>query len=1800
MDNLEQFQKKTEELTALQYADKFNEEMQKSLDEQKQRFEEAKRAKQKNKELSKRNIIQTTGEKGEALQATETDFDWILVDKREEVGRKMPPKLPAEIRDTALSKQEELSPLPDEMMELIDEVASWKKVKDETSLPVKEAAKELKKAKSETERAEAMSVLALACTSYIEQNGSKIFKSSRRKKAIRNLLGSIADYMVSSDTVYYDFFVQAVENADYQMAKEYAGQVDNKIKESEGVKDIKTALDQKRMVEMDRTHREEFSNKEARDAFKKREEYRFNVPAEYAKKEGLKLKTDEDRQAEYEDYKQKNSEINEEAYEIFEKHQNAAQYVLHPEYRAMYERGKRNYLMGKDGSGDYYSREALTILRSVNFDENFKPISEEDKANHEWNLKFLRAYELDDVETQEKLIAEEYPHFLDNVEFPNQLTKEDLLDYKNEKNAAKAEEKKKILMSRLNDWVMDYVKNGDANAFVQQFTRSYNFDTLKKMHPNVLKYKDANKVFDAKFEAFSFLGSYVDSLMDYKYNMTLGLHPSITDTSKWDARYKKKAKDAAEFSMEACFEQVCEQMLNLYDKLGDDAPEVPYEIDQKLIDESMQRGNKPLRARAKQREELRLHMPEEYAKKERLNMPTDADRQAEYENLKKEYPYLTKEAYQVYERFNALTMVLDNPEYRAIYNRSKKNYRNVGAQEFSREATGLLKTVKFDKNFKPISEEDKARHEWNLKVLRAFDEDNIEEREKMIKEFLPHVMDDMELPTSITEEDILNYKNEKNAEEAGKKRALLKDRFNSWLKDYMKNGDVQDFTNMSLRTLSVNQLERIHPGVKEYRSKDKKLESKWNVFDTLTNYISYFARIEYRINIEADVKVLEQAKKDPKELKSFDRGTGQQLDAMFDLMLDQMLDMFAHENDNEVVEYETAESTKEEIRRQYMNKPVEEANVRRDELNALRQARKEENIRKQKEREQAKQEAAQETTEETVTEEKTEEKKKYKLNARQLKAKTRVKRKVRARVESENSKLFDKSMKENDTTLTEGVNVFQKTQIRDNYSQKLADNISIGKESKINSARFSQFDYKYSEDSLYVEDHEETTVLTPVEKKRNAQRMTHSVDSVTDMRARMRLDVPMDIKKKVDYRTFMDLSEVAGMYGKQAELEKLINLTAESDRQLKAVDSRADSDPEKERIKKQAGYPLLDHMTSQLLKIDASSFDIRSDEAIVKNAVELERMAKGVEAYRKMVERFGGEDYYKYLSEKKIEGVTGDMGQMAISQLHTLTNIARYYRTRKLIMEDEEYIESNGEILLEDNEQDSFEVKRLKELMRKSNELVGHLDDCFHEGYFDPGPYLKTLKDDEKDLTRLEHERYFVAPKWLQNSLQIGVVKDHNDDDNPGFAITQDKGHDYFYKGYHWLDEKNRGHLDAYNKVRANTKNRTFASSGEFKTREQAIKGKKGDSLTDNMDRLSTQLEGSLAYRRTPAETEEMLQGLAIQKMKDWETNAQDNEAYDFCRSYHAEMMMQHIESVYAAAKRVTNSIGSQILIMHPADLAMQVTGKLKAELMGATVATNIEQNRGTIENLFKENNKDGRYIFNGQDFSDIGAITGNSVWKCCNNANYIRDLAQDKLDIEDADLGTKMTLDELATEVFGMPMEQIKKEGEEIKAREIKELEKQAGFDPLASEKLKDYKMTEPSMFFLSAHKEAFTMKNFLLKTPEGKYFAGEQFMANGRSVYSNQNVEGLKNCLDKGLIKEIPEEVLKNYEQSLKDRKMPAYMIEGDPYGINLYRTHADELVVKDDQGKPVYENGKLKVKNILKFKDIDPDTGKAIKEG
>ncbi|MCR5055196.1 MAG: hypothetical protein K6A69_10175 [Lachnospiraceae bacterium] len=148
-------------------------------------------------------------------------------------------------------------------------------------------------------------------------------------------------------------------------------------------------------------------------------------------------------------------------------------------------------------------------------------------------------------------------------------------------------------------------------------------------------------------------------------------------------------------------------------------------------------------------------------------------------------------------------------------------------------------------------------------------------------------------------------------------------------------------------------------------------------------------------------------------------------------------------------------------------------------------------------------------------------------------------------------------------------------------------------------------------------------------------------------------------------------------------------------------------------------------------------------------------------------------------------------------------------------------------------------------------------------------------------------------------------------------------------------------------------------------------------------------------------------------------------------------------------------------------------------------------------------------------------------------------------------------------------------------------------------AKKIKSLKGCTPEYLFLEHHPEFYTMKNLLYKTTDGKMMFIESFVSNARSYYNPSNAMGIKLVVDKNKIHKFSDEEVEAYEKSLKDRKMPYYLMEGDPYGIETYKSNLDTLMQKDEDGDPIYENGIPKMKSILNIRKVDPITGEPTEE-
>jgi hypothetical protein len=335
-----------------------------------------------------------------------------------------------------------------------------------------------------------------------------------------------------------------------------------------------------------------------------------------------------------------------------------------------------------------------------------------------------------------------------------------------------------------------------------------------------------------------------------------------------------------------------------------------------------------------------------------------------------------------------------------------------------------------------------------------------------------------------------------------------------------------------------------------------------------------------------------------------------------------------------------------------------------------------------------------------------------------------------------------------------------------------------------------------------------------------------------------------------------------------------------------------------------------------------------------------------------------------------------------------------------------------------------------------------------------------------------------------------------------------------------------------------------------------------------------------------------------------------------YYESAYKEMAMRQVEAHYTSLKRVANTVGLKMLVMHPADLAMQYSARLKIEMLSVTSSTNIDtkDNMKMVERLFKENNKDGRFLFDGKDFSTLTGFVSNSGMKATNSGGLINKVARGAEKF-DPDLDTDdVSICDAEKKIFGKAgiinneiLEQKKKLQAKLddlleknsKEEDIEKLEAIGKEIKDTAEAIDTIDKVGDSYYWLMKHPEVYSKKTFLSKGSNGKFIFAKQYREWGRNVY-NAGKKEIKEILDNNLVKPLDEKELKQYEASLKKRRMPAYMLEGDIYGINLFRTKLDALIVKDKEGNVVKENGKIKFKNLNSLPEIDSVTGKPLEEG
>ena len=241
-------------------------------------------------------------------------------------------------------------------------------------------------------------------------------------------------------------------------------------------------------------------------------------------------------------------------------------------------------------------------------------------------------------------------------------------------------------------------------------------------------------------------------------------------------------------------------------------------------------------------------------------------------------------------------------------------------------------------------------------------------------------------------------------------------------------------------------------------------------------------------------------------------------------------------------------------------------------------------------------------------------------------------------------------------------------------------------------------------------------------KKAHRKLMTDVSKNYADEKAKFRVDLSDEIKANVgDYDTMVCMSDFyVGMektLGKDKAMERFSALT-----------KKYGSDDLNER------YEAIDELAEDILKIKINSIDLSSDEAIAKNAGNLEPLFARVRSFKMIADK--NPEYMKTLKDRDFR-----LSELLAPKLDILLAASDYYRIKKLLIEDETYSEMQGfEIGMVRKETDSFNLERIKKLNRAAYYLAENLSAKMDEKYV-----RVPLKVDKKDVLSQQDDKLLHA-----------------------------------------------------------------------------------------------------------------------------------------------------------------------------------------------------------------------------------------------------------------------------------------------------------------------------------------------------------------------------------------------------------------------------------------------------------------------
>ncbi len=627
-------------------------------------------------------------------------------------------------------------------------------------------------------------------------------------------------------------------------------------------------------------------------------------------------------------------------------------------------------------------------------------------------------------------------------------------------------------------------------------------------------------------------------------------------------------------------------------------------------------------------------------------------------------------------------------------------------------------------------------------------------------------------------------------------------------------------------------------------------------------------------------------------------------------------------------------------------------------------------------------------------------------------------------------------------------------------------------------------------------------------KEEQAKVLTTARNSVTTKQIQLQDDLDINIAKKTDFTTVKALSAFADKMDK--------------DQFAELVKSYTGAGFESEVQKRDARFELLQKLADDILEIEEGSFDLESNEGIIENASEFELMGAKISAFKPLL---GKNPMLKIKLEEAIsEDGIHNKYEMVMSKLHVLGNISRYYRVKKLILTNPLYqTMQEDEVSVEEDANDTYEMKYLKKLQAYLNKLAGKFNEDEEEDTY-------TQSEDEaleKEIMALEFERLFIPPKDLK--LTIKNIPRQND--KKYFALSlggKDEGDKIIQNYVIQNNPDSQAVKNGIDELADHDKNQGVGFGDPMFKKAKSFDPK--TLFGENFSRQTQAFCTVYNYGQTPAELVQIMKHMTVMSSKNY--NEDDPEALAYYESCFIESAVKYEAFMYAAVMRMLNGFGDLPFLLHPKDLVIQYTPLMRATLMATATITNhiTTENKARFMAFMEKFNTSGQYPMDLELFDFVGNAYSAVVVKM---NSYMKEIHESVM-LNDGKFLPKGTSKKVRTWCGKQDDPEIKKYEDPNKS-----------YGP---EVLSLYLESEESEWIRS-------QKLFDLKDSKGRYLFEEALTFGGLACMTTSQEE-LKKFMTSNKVKHTSQEDVDAYEKKLKDEKYVPIGPKNDPYMIGAYK--------------------------------------------